>query len=133
VLYPLSYGRSVCQCSRVTENRPARPFLDLWARARRSVRVVAEALAEHGIGDNELAALLHLAEAPKGMTISELAGEMGAAFMSVSDAVARLERDGDAERLPHPTDGRASVVRLTKRGRKRARDAERVLSNLTDP
>ena len=133
MLYPLSYGRSVCQCSRVTETRPARPFLELWARARRSVRVVAEALAERGIGDNELAALLHLAEAREGMTISELAQEMGAAFMSVSDAVARLERDGDAERLPHATDGRKSVVRLTKQGRKRALDAERVLATLTEP
>jgi DNA-binding MarR family transcriptional regulator len=95
--------------------------------------MVADALAERGIGDNELAALLHLAEAREGMTISELAGEMGAAFMSVSDAVGRLERDGDAERLPHPTDGRASVVRLTKQGRTRALDAERVLETLTDP
>jgi DNA-binding MarR family transcriptional regulator len=117
----------------VTADRPARPFLELWARARRSVRVVADALAERGIGDNELAALLHLSAHEEGMTISELASEMGAAFMSVSDAVTRLERDGDAERVPHPSDRRAQLVRLTRTGRKRARDAERVLATLTKP
>jgi len=117
----------------VTRDRPARAFLELWARARRSVRDVAEALAAEGIGDNELAALLHLSVRESGLTISELAAEMGAAYMSVSDAVGRLERDGDAERVPHPSDGRAQLVRLTRAGRKRALDAERVLATLTEP
>jgi DNA-binding MarR family transcriptional regulator len=47
-------------------------------------------------------------------------------FMSASDAVGRLERAGDAERLPHPSDGRSSLIRLTRAGSRRA-DAAAVL------
>jgi DNA-binding MarR family transcriptional regulator len=36
---------------------------------------------------------------------------------SVTNAVARLERDGLLERRPHPDDGRAVVAHLTERGR----------------
>jgi DNA-binding MarR family transcriptional regulator len=108
-----------------------RLFLELWAAARRSVRAVAELLESSGVGDNELAVLLHLADRPKGATVTELADEMGVAFMSASDAVSRLERDGDAERAPHPVDGRATVVRLTRKGRKRARAAHDLLAGFS--
>jgi DNA-binding MarR family transcriptional regulator len=130
VLYPLSYGRPGWQCSRMDSSRPAGLFLDLWTAARRSVRLVADALADAGIGDVELACLLHLSATPAGQTLTSLAETMGVAFMSVSDAVARLERDGDARRLPHPDDRRALLVQLTPRGARRAADAAQVLDGL---
>ena len=63
--------------------RSARLFLDLWSAARRSVAAVAEALEAHGIGDQELAVLLHL-EAAGPLTVTDLAQEMGVAFMRLS-------------------------------------------------
>lgn len=42
---------------------------------------------------------------------------------SVTHAIRRLERDGLVERLPHPTDGRTTLVRLTELGRSTVEDA----------
>jgi DNA-binding MarR family transcriptional regulator len=110
--------------------RPAFAFLELWAAARRSVRLVAEELAARGVGDAELACLLHLSAAPDGLTLTGLAEAMGVPFMSASDAVARLERDGDARRGRHPDDARATLVVLTAAGRRRAEAAAKLLDAL---
>jgi DNA-binding MarR family transcriptional regulator len=106
--------------------RPGWLFVELWSTARHSVRLVAELLAQEGVGDDELACLLQLAASDGGLTITEVADAMGVPFMSASDAVGRLERAGDAERLPHPSDGRSSLIRLTRAGSRRA-DAAAVL------
>jgi DNA-binding MarR family transcriptional regulator len=111
-------------------DRPAWLFLDLWSAARRSVRQATLLLEEQGVGDNELAALLHLATSPAGLTVTNLAEEMGVAFMSASDAAGRLERAGDLERVPHATDRRSSVVQLTNTGAVRARSALELLDEL---
>jgi DNA-binding MarR family transcriptional regulator len=42
---------------------------------------------------------------------------------SVTHAIRRLENDGLVERIPHPTDGRTTLVRLTDLGRSTAEDA----------
>ena len=42
---------------------------------------------------------------------------------SVTSATDRLERDGLAERLPHPQDRRAVLVAITREGKQRARRA----------
>jgi DNA-binding MarR family transcriptional regulator len=42
---------------------------------------------------------------------------------SVTHAIRRLERDGLVERIPHPTDGRTTLVRLTGLGRSTVEDA----------
>lgn len=42
---------------------------------------------------------------------------------SVTSATDRLERDGLAERLPHPQDRRAVLVAITQEGKQRARRA----------
>ena len=75
-------------------DRPAWLFLDLWSAARRSVRQVALLLEEQGVGDNELAALLHLATSPTGLTVTNLAEEMGVAFMSASTLSSNGSRAG---------------------------------------
>ena len=47
---------------------------------------------------------------------------------SVTHAIRRLEADGLVERLPHPTDGRTTLVRLTDLGRSTVEDATETLN-----
>lgn len=48
---------------------------------------------------------------------------------SVTNAVARLEQDRLASRAAHPDDGRAVLVTLTPRGRRRAEQATEMLNS----
>ena len=48
---------------------------------------------------------------------------------SVTHAIRRLEADGLVERIPHPTDGRTTLVRLTDLGRSTVEDATVTLNN----
>jgi DNA-binding MarR family transcriptional regulator len=47
---------------------------------------------------------------------------------SVTHAIRRLEADGLVERLPHPTDGRTTLVRITDLGRSTVEDATGTLN-----
>src|SRR4051812_12073086 len=48
-------------------------------------------------------------------------GKMGSRLMvhptSITNTIDRLEGDGLVARVPHPTDGRATLARITRRGR----------------
>ena len=48
---------------------------------------------------------------------------------SVTHAIRRLEADGLVERIPHPTDGRTTLVRITDLGRSTVEDATVTLNN----
>ena len=48
---------------------------------------------------------------------------------SVTHAIRRLEADGLVERLPHPTDGRTTLVRITELGRSTVEDATVTLND----
>ena len=48
---------------------------------------------------------------------------------SVTHAIRRLEADGLVERVPHPTDGRTTLVRITDIGRSTVEDATVTLNN----
>ncbi len=48
---------------------------------------------------------------------------------SVTNTVDRLERDGFVQRSAHPTDGRATIVRLTETGRALAAEATTALNS----
>ncbi len=54
----------------------------------------------------------------------ELAALLGQAPRTLTDALDALERDGFAERRPHPTDRRALLVSVTARGKKALRAIE---------
>jgi DNA-binding MarR family transcriptional regulator len=54
--------------------------------------------------------------APEGSRASDLAQRAGITKQSVSYLIETLEADGFAETIPDPTDGRARLVRLTRRG-----------------
>jgi len=47
---------------------------------------------------------------------------------SVTHAIRRLEADGLVTRIPHPTDGRTTLVQITESGRSRAQEATAVLN-----
>lgn len=49
---------------------------------------------------------------------------------SVTHAIRRLEADGLVTRIPHPTDGRTTLVQITESGRVRVEDATAVLNKL---
>ena len=48
---------------------------------------------------------------------------------SVTHAIRRLEADGLVERVPHPTDGRTTLVQITELGRSTVEDATVTLNN----
>ena len=48
---------------------------------------------------------------------------------SVTHAIRRLEADGLVQRVPHPTDGRTTLVQITELGRSTVQDATLTLNN----
>ena len=48
---------------------------------------------------------------------------------SVTHAIRRLEADGLVERIPHPTDGRTTLVQITELGRSTVEDATVTLND----
>lgn len=66
----------------------------------------------------------------EGSRLTELAERSGLTKQAVGEVVQDLERLGYVERAPHPTDGRAKIVRLTERGRDGARTAERIFADI---
>lgn len=58
------------------------------------------------------------------MSVSELAAKLAIDRTNVSRLCARMEEAGELDRQPHPEDGRARALRLTARGKKRARTVD---------
>jgi DNA-binding MarR family transcriptional regulator len=68
-----------------------------------------------GVGATETQAVSYLAvHGDRGQ--NELAADLGLSSGASTALVDRLERQGIAERYPHPTDRRRTLVRLTSRG-----------------
>ena len=66
----------------------------------------------------------------EGSRLTELAERSGLTKQAVGEVVQDLEQLGYVERAPHPTDGRAKIVRLTERGLDGARAAERIFADI---
>ena len=62
--------------------------------------------------------LLHALEChqDRAMTMSELAKALDITQRRITALVDALEQDGLVERRPHPTDGRSTIVAITKKG-----------------
>ena len=74
--------------------------------------------------------------APTGSRLTDLAAQAGITKQSAGFLVEQLERGGYVERVPDPTDGRARLVRLTRRARRVVgianAEVERVLAEWAD-
>jgi DNA-binding MarR family transcriptional regulator len=58
-----------------------------------------------------------LYEHPDGLRVTQLAQLGGITKQAMAEAVDAMEAAGYLERVPDPSDGRAQLVRLTRRGR----------------
>jgi DNA-binding MarR family transcriptional regulator len=70
----------------------------------------------------ELLRLLAFSSAGE-LPITKASDRLQVHVTSVTHAIRRLESNGLVERIPHPTDGRTTLVRLTDRGRSTVEDA----------
>ena len=86
-------------------------------------RDVAGAL---GISFGRARALRRLARQP--MSMGELAAVLGIDPPNATVLVTDLEAQGLVRRRPHPTDGRAKLVEVTRTGRALARRADAILA-----
>src|SRR3954447_5469530 len=122
-------GRTMAE---MDAERGARLFLTIWAAARRSVRLVEQRMREEGLDDHELALVFELALAGAPLSPPAGADRMGVAFMTASDALARLEARGTVRRQPNPEDRRSSLFALTARGDAQAGRAVAVVAPLAE-
>lgn len=85
---------------------------------------VDERLKPHGLTFARYEALVLLSFSQRGSLPMRLMGErLQLHPTSITNIVDRLESDGLARRLPHPTDRRTTLVELTEAGRARLLDA----------
>jgi DNA-binding MarR family transcriptional regulator len=99
-------------------------------RAAHAIGIYAESgLQALGLTHPETHVLAHLAGAEQA-SISELHHGFGHRRSTLTGVLDRLEGRGFVERLPHPSDRRATVVALTRRGRRAAGEAVVVLDRL---
>jgi DNA-binding MarR family transcriptional regulator len=83
---------------------------------------LAPVFETHGIAEHDFDVVLQLVRAPEGaLRMSDLAQRTGSSTSGMTRVVDRLEREGLVRREAHPTDRRASVVRLTSEGVARVR------------
>ena len=86
-------------------------------------REVSEAL---GMSFGRTRAIRRLARQP--MSMGELAAVLGIDPPNATVLVTDLEAQGLVRRRPHPTDGRAKLVEVTRTGRALARRADAILA-----
>jgi DNA-binding MarR family transcriptional regulator len=90
-------------------------LFDFFVTSQRLRRVLAGAMAESGIRPDEYAVYSLLFE--KGpLTASEMAELLGMPLTTVLDYLKAMGRAGHIARTPHPFDGRAIQVSLTRAG-----------------
>ena len=110
------------------------PGLMLWRVTNRWQAAMRAALAPHELTHVQyvlLASLTWLAdrEPERLVTQVDLAGFASTDPMMTSQVLRSLERAGLVERLPHPTDGRTTLVQITGLGRSTVEDATVTLNN----
>ncbi|MDL9936546.1 MarR family transcriptional regulator [Gordonia sp. ABSL1-1] len=64
-----------------------------------------------------------------GLPITKASDRLQVHVTSVTHAIRRLEENGLVRRVPHPTDGRTTLVELTDLGRSTVEDATTTLNN----
>ena len=88
----------------------------MFIAARAAADRIFRAMQHAGFDDVTLAqARLMMGIDPEGTRLSVLAARGQIAKQTATALVDRLERSGYVERVPDPTDGRATLVRMTRR------------------
>lgn len=64
------------------------------------------------------------------LPITKASDRLQVHLTSVTHAIRRLESDGLVERMPHPTDGRTTLVQITDLGRSTVEDATVTLNDV---
>ncbi len=85
----------------------------VWLSMRASI---GEVLAEFNLTTSQYAMLM-MTQGEPGMSVSEIAREVGSTRQAANELLANLERDGLIERRPHPTDRRTHQIHITEAGR----------------
>ncbi|SPJ14560.1 Transcriptional regulator [Burkholderiales bacterium] len=102
-------------------SKPGPDALGLAARIRRAVaplsRKLRPSLQRDGISTAKLSLIGHLNRHGP-VTPTELAAREGVKLQSLTRMLADLEADGWVVRAPHPSDGRQSLLTLTRVGAK---------------
>lgn len=87
----------------------------LYLTSQASRRFMRLALAGTGMTGEEYALLSYLyGNGPR--TLSQASRDFGLAITTVATMLGPLFASGELERIPHPTDGRARLIRLTDAG-----------------
>ena len=90
-------------------------LFDLFVTVQRVRRVLSEGMATSGLKPDEYAVYSLLFElAP--LTATEMAELMGMPLTTVLDYLKTMSAAGHLERAPHPSDGRALQLRLSRSG-----------------
>jgi DNA-binding MarR family transcriptional regulator len=113
----------------MTQAAPRRLSLlyQLYLTSHASRRFMRAALAGQGMSGEEYALFSYLyANGPR--HLSQAARDFGMPITTLAGLLAPLIEAGDIERLPHPRDRRARLLRLTDAGRERL---ERVIPEFT--
>ena len=85
---------------------------------------VETALRPYGLSFSRFELLRLLAFSRTGaLPITKASDRLQVHVTSVTHAIRRLESDGLVTRIPHPTDGRTTLVQITARGRSTVEDA----------
>ncbi len=108
--------------------RDQQPFVRLLIRAHRALSAGTaaklEALGYENFGGAQGTLLSQLD--PNGTRLTTLAERLGVTKQSVSQLISDLESSAYVQRVPDPTDRRASLVRFTERGWRFCQDVNRV-------
>jgi DNA-binding MarR family transcriptional regulator len=99
---------------------------ELYETTHRLRQFVEIRLRANGASVARLRALRMLAHAEQPLRMRDLSEMTGVAARTTTSIVDSLERDGLVERVRHPHDRRAFLLRLTDEGRKCHRKAEEI-------
>ncbi|MGW0582884.1 MarR family winged helix-turn-helix transcriptional regulator [Streptomyces sp. NPDC002920] len=97
---------------------------ELYETTHQLRRFVEARLRTGGASVARLRALRMLARAPEPLRMRDLSEQTGVSARTTTSIVDSLERDGLVERVRHPHDRRAFLLRLTDKGVRCHREAE---------
>ena len=108
----------------------AMAFVTSVVRAHRILVTRIDAcLEEFGLTFSRFEVLMLLSFTRSGeLPLGKISVRLQVHAASVTNAIDRLEHDGLVQRVPHPTDGRTTLARLTTKGRDTAMAAVAVLN-----